>query len=124
MTTAAQHRGYQNYQDGVSAEDIVARAYCEVGASLLEKRWRGQSGELDLIFLDHSDDTILFVEVKKARDFSTAVERITQKKVARVAATAEEYMAKHAQDRPGYMRVDAALVDGKGGVEILENITL
>ena len=63
-------RGLNNYLNGVAAEDCVERHYCEAGAKILKRRWRGKSGEVDLIF--QLGTMFIFVEVKKAKDFAAA----------------------------------------------------
>ena len=44
------------------------------GAECLETRWRGQSGEVDLIF--RHDGVIVFVEVKAAKSMDRAIEQL------------------------------------------------
>ena len=63
-------RGRDSYESGVSAENRIAQDYQRRGFSVAGRRWRGDGGEIDLITRDA--DGVVFVEVKKARDFATA----------------------------------------------------
>jgi len=53
VSLARRDRGRRAWLSGVSAERTVAQVYDRRGADLLETRWRGQGGEIDLIFLHH-----------------------------------------------------------------------
>lgn len=121
-TVAAQSaraaRGAMGNAAGRAAEDIVARQYEARGATVIARRWRGKSGEIDLI-LRHGDQHI-FVEVKKSRDHATAVARITASQITRIFRAAEEFCAGLVTGLNSDMRFDAATVDSFGQVEILE----
>ncbi|RYH03825.1 hypothetical protein EU805_00175 [Salipiger sp. IMCC34102] len=120
VTTARQHRGRSNYHAGVAAEEIVARAYARRGYVLAAQRWRGQSGEVDLILKD--GDTVVFVEVKKSRTFDQAMGRITQVQVDRICRAATEFVGSEPRGQLTPMRFDVGLVDGAGDVEIREGV--
>jgi len=81
--TSARQRGATAYHAGLAAESIAQRHYEQAGYTLLVQRWRGKAGEIDLIF-SKNDETV-FVEVKRARDFSQAVERIGPAQMVRIA---------------------------------------
>ena len=117
--TARQTRGMRAYHSGVSAEQAVERHYLGRGCSLAARRCRNAGGELDLV-LRHGD-CVIFVEVKKARDFASAAERVSPRQIARLQQAAELFLA----DEPGGAltdcRFDVALVNQSGEIEILEN---
>jgi putative endonuclease len=116
-------RGLLAYHTGRAAEDSVARNYLSRGFELSEKRWRGKSGEIDLIFKTYGEfqNEIVFVEVKKAKSFAAAAQRITARQQARICAAAEEYLCNQPLGLLTPMRVDAAFVNGSGEIEVLEN---
>ncbi len=116
-------RGKRNHFAGASAEECVARVYQTAGLTLLEKRWRGAGGEIDLI-LQEDDGTLVFVEVKASRDFAKALASISQRQVARIHAAAGEYLGLSECGLLSDVRFDAGLVDGSGRVEIHENALL
>lgn len=121
--TQRQHRGRRNHLSGVAAEGAVERLYREAGLQLLERRWRGAGGEIDLIFQEQ-EGTVVFVEVKSARDFDRAMGLITPAQVTRIHRTAEEYLGLCPAGLLTETRFDAALVDARGHVRIEENALL
>ncbi len=114
-----QARGAMGHARGLSAEDQVERHYVRHGAECLARRWRGTGGEIDLIF-DVAGD-IVFVEVKASRSHARAAERVTPRQAARLMASAEEYLGTQPRGLLTPMRVDVALVDGQGVIEVIEN---
>lgn len=111
--------GRTNYHAGLAAEDIVSNRYRSEGYAPRGHRWRGPGGEIDLIF--EKLGTLVFVEVKKSRDFASAAARITERQLARIAASASAFLATMPEGQMTDMRIDAALVDASGRVEIVEN---
>ncbi len=111
--------GKVSYLSGLAAEEIVAREYARRGFSLREQRWRGPGGEIDLIF--ERAGALVFVEVKKAQDFARAAARITRRQMGRIYGSAGSYLACMPFGMNTESRFDAALVDGTGRVEIIEN---
>ena len=112
-------RGAVGYAQGLAAENQVERAYLNRGARLLERRWRGRSGEIDLIF--EQDDDVIMVEVKSSRTHSRAAEKVLPRQIARLMRAAEEFLGTLPRGLLTPMRLDVALVDGTGHIEILEN---
>ena len=108
-----------NFQAGLAAEDCVSRHYERRGLQIAHRRWRGRSGELDLVLRDGRE--VVFVEVKKSRDFQTAAQRLGQRQVARLIAAGEEFLGGEPDGLLTEVRFDVALVDGAGRVEIIEN---
>ncbi|WP_417266824.1 YraN family protein [Celeribacter baekdonensis] len=117
--SARQTRGRMAYEFGHSAEACVARHYAAQGYDLAQARWRGRGGEIDLIF--HDGDGFIFVEVKASKTLSAAAAHLGPKQIARICASAEDYIGLQPKGLLTDMRIDVALVDGQGHVEILEN---
>lgn len=111
-------RGRRAYLSGMSAEGAVAAAYEAAGADLLETRWRGTAGEIDLVFLQ--DGVHVFCEVKKARSFDAAALRLRHGQMERVHAAASEYLARTPMGQLSEVRFDLAVCDAQGRVEIRE----
>ncbi|MEL6806307.1 MAG: YraN family protein [Pseudomonadota bacterium] len=119
VVSARASRGRVSYHAGLAAEDSVAAEYCARGYILLEKRWRGRRGEIDLIFAD--GDGVVLVEVKKSRSVEAAMSHIMPAQVRRLFATAEEYVGTLPQGSLTDIRFDVALMDQHGQVCVLEN---
>ncbi len=111
--------GQTSYHAGRVAEDIVARDYLERGHTLAAKRWRGVSGEVDLIL--RNGPQVVFVEVKKSASFARAATRLGRKQMDRLVGAASEFVAGEPNGQLTDMRFDLALVNGQGQVQIIEN---
>lgn len=114
-----QNRGRTSFFAGVAAEDIALRAYLAAGYRCVAQRWRGQSGEIDIVLA--GGDGFVFVEVKKSRSFAAAALRISPRQKARIFSAAEEFVASQPRGLLTPMRFDVALVDGPGDLRIMEN---
>lgn len=111
-----------NYHAGLSAEHAVERHYRDQGAILRETRWRGRCGEIDLILSE--GDTVVFVEVKKSRTHAQAVQRVTPRQLARILQSAEDYLGSCPNGSLTDARLDVALVDAQGVIDIIPNASL
>lgn len=114
-----QSRGRMSYLAGLAAEDAVAADYRARGYILLEVRWRGKRGEIDLIFADGPG--VVMVEVKKSWSFDAALAHITPAQVRRLFATAEEFVGTRPLGNLTDIRFDVALMDQHGQVSVMEN---
>jgi len=111
--------GSTGYHAGRVAEDVVAQDYANRAHAIAARRWRGQAGEIDLIA--RAGDTVVFVEVKKSRNFATAATRLARKQMDRICGAASEFLAGEPRGQLTDVRFDLALVNGFGAVQIIEN---
>ena len=119
VRTAKRLRGQMAYQAGMAAENRIAQDYERRGFAVARRRWRGRSGEIDLILRD--GDGLIFVEVKQSRDFARAAESLSHRQMQRIARSAEEFLAGEPAGSLTEVRFDVALVNGQGATEIIEN---
>ena len=112
-------RGHMSYHAGLAAEDIVARHFEAHGCQIVERRWRGRAGEIDLILRD--DDGVVLVEVKQSRTFDSALTHVTPAQARRIYATGEEFLGTLPDGSLTNVRIDVALVDERGAVRVVEN---
>jgi len=117
--STAHHRGKTAYHAGTAAEDSVARHYEGRAASVLAKRWRGTTGEIDLVIRDGA--VVVFVEVKKSRNHAQAAARLTRAQMDRIYQAGSEFLATQARGQLTDVRFDVALVDEQGCVVVVEN---
>ena len=115
---ARRSRGQTAYQAGRLAEMAATDRYLAAGYVLVAQRWRGKAGEIDVIM--SKDDLFVFVEVKSSRDFARAAERICRRQIDRICMAACEFCGTLPTGQMTEMRMDAALVDQYGRVEIIE----
>ncbi|NKX44105.1 YraN family protein [Roseicyclus persicicus] len=111
--------GLRSYLAGKAAEDSVMQAYVARGHRLLTRRWRGPSGEIDLIF--EKGGEIVFVEVKSSRSLAAAAAHLTRRQIGRLLASAEAALGQFASGSLTPMRFDVALVDGAGRIDVIPN---
>jgi putative endonuclease len=111
--------GLRSYHAGRVAEDQVAARYLRAGRTICARRWRGQSGEIDLIARDGAQ--VIFIEVKQARNFARAAESLSSRQMSRILSAASEFLADEPAGDLTDCRFDLALVDGQGRIEVLEN---
>lgn len=112
-------RGATAYQAGLAAEAMVERLYSGSGRPVCARRWRGISGEIDLIARDGAE--VIFIEVKQSKTHAMAAEHITQRQVERIFGAAAEFVGGEPAGQLTPVRFDLALVDGQGRIEIMEN---
>ena len=112
-------RGQVNYHAGLAAEAAVARKYQEMGIAIIAQRWRGQTGEIDLI--GRLGEEVIFVEVKQSRTHDHAASHLSRAQVARIFSTVDEFLGGEPKGLLTDVRIDLALVDGQGRIKVLEN---
>jgi len=117
-----QSRGRMNYHAGLAAEDIVADRYTQSGQPLLAKRWRGSRGEIDLVAQD--GDGVIFIEVKKSKTHARAAARLTHRQMERIYGAGSEFLATQPKGQLTDVRIDVALVDDMGRVDVIENASM
>ena len=66
---------------------------------------------------------LVFVEVKAGKTFDHAAQRVNWARLHRIMRAAEVYAGQHGGAFVE-MRIDVALVDGQGAVQILENVSM
>ena len=97
---------------GRKGERMAARYLLRQGFDILVRRYRGRSGEIDLIAFEN--DTLVFVEVKtrSSREFGETWEFVDWRKQQILRRTAEEFIADHDLGQYAY-RFDIVSVLGK-----------
>lgn len=76
---------------GTAAEDLAANYLLSLGYTIITRRFKTKSGEIDLIALDNQ--TLVFVEVK-FRTTASPEESVTSLKAERFQAAVGEYFSK------------------------------
>ncbi len=101
---------------GRAAEMRAARHYENLGFRVLERNWRSSSGEIDLIL--EKEASVVFVEVKSTLTGGEkrALQKIDEKKLARLRNVAVEWMAETAYQ--GDCSLEAALITPDGILRI------
>lgn len=115
-------RGLRAWHSGFSAEEAVARHYQARGYAVAARRWRGLSGEIDLVLEGPQD--VIFVEVKQAKTHAIAAERLGRAQILRIHGAAEEYLDRVLGNPFSERQYHLCLVDGSGRIAVIEDAFL
>lgn len=115
-------RGKQSQLKGLAAEDSVCRRYLAAGYDLVATRKRCPEGEIDLLL--RRGGQLVAVEVKCSATHDLANDHATPAQLRRVSLACERCMLDMADDGVDDMRLDLALVDGQGRIQLLEGLCL
>ena len=107
---------------GQWGEDLAALEYERLGLRLVDRNWRVNEGEIDIIAAVDSTSTIVFCEVKtRSSDrFGTGAESVTVAKQRQVRKVALLWLGQ-CGSRFDNIRFDVASVNGAGDVELIED---
>ena len=90
---------------GRYGEDLAARHLVESGMTVLERNWRCDLGEIDIVA--RRGDVLVVVEVKTraTTNFGSPLEGVTPRKAARLRRLAARWLAEHPV-KPAEVRID------------------
>lgn len=115
---------HQRIRLGRRGEELAAQELQRRGYEIVERNWRCEVGEADIIARRGSIWAFVEVRTRRGETFGTPEESITPKKRARMQAVAERYMTEHGLwEANGHLLVVAVEMDQVGRlqrVEILE----
>ncbi|GMA31807.1 YraN family protein [Litorihabitans aurantiacus] len=90
---------------GRRGEDLAARWAVEQGWQVLERNWRGEGGELDLVARDGGDLVMVEVKTRSTTTFGDPITAVTPAKVARMRRLTGQWLTAHAV-APRVVRLD------------------
>ncbi len=90
---------------GRYGEDVAARYLQDSGLVLIDRNWRGPSGELDLIALDGAVLVVCEVKTRSHDRFGGPLAAVTPDKLRRIRRLAAEWLAEHPLGVDG-LRID------------------
>ncbi|MGP7960737.1 YraN family protein [Sanguibacter sp. A247] len=94
---------------GRAGEDLVARRLEDAGWCILDRNWRGQGGELDIVALEGEDLVVIEVKTRTGTGFGHPAEAVTPAKAARLRRLTGQWLAEHCPRAP-LVRVDVVAV--------------
>jgi putative endonuclease len=100
MSTAGQRRALGRYGESVAARRLVAD-----GMVLLDRNWRCELGEIDLVLRDGRVLVICEVKTRSSVSHGSPLEAVTEQKAARLRRLAARWLADH-RLRPDDVRID------------------
>lgn len=116
---ARQRRGKRAYLTGLAAEEAVCRRYLAEGYDLVACRKRCPEGEIDILMRQGAQ--LVAIEVKSSATHDLAMEHACPAQLHRVSMACERCMQDMAGEGISDMRLDLALVDGRGRIEVMES---
>ena len=104
---------------GTYGEAFAARYLTQQGMVLLDRNWRCELGELDLVLRDGRVLVVCEVKTRSSLAYGTPMEAVTEQKAARLRRLAARWLAEH-DVHPPEVRIDlvGVLVPAGGPVEV------
>ncbi|HLN76544.1 MAG TPA: YraN family protein [Nocardioidaceae bacterium] len=115
MTTTARQRSAL----GAYGEALAARHLIEQGMVVLDRNWRCDLGEVDLVLRDGRVLVVCEVKTRSSLAYGTPIEGVTEQKAARLRRLAARWLSDH-EVHPDEVRIDlvGVLVPPSGPVEV------
>lgn len=101
MTTTARQRS----AIGAYGEALAARHLAGLGMVLLDRNWRCELGEVDLVLRDGRVLVVCEVKTRSSSAFGSPLEGVTEQKAARLRRLAARWLAEHPV-HPDEVRID------------------
>ncbi|WP_062377215.1 YraN family protein [Demequina pelophila] len=110
---------------GRFGEEYAARRLVEQGWTLLDRNWRCEHGEIDLVGLDGGALVVVEVKTRRSEACGGALEAVTPAKVARLRRLAGAWLEAQPRAFPS-VRIDVAAVTlprrGDPSVEFVRDV--
>jgi putative endonuclease len=106
---------------GLHGEEIAVRHLTDKGYSILERNYRGDRCEIDIIAKIQAN--IVFCEVKTARSgtFGPSISHVSSHKIIHIVRAAEEYISTHETDECSF-RFDVIGIEMNTGMPVVTHI--
>ena len=99
---------------GIWGEDYAALHLQGLGYELLERNWRCEYGEVDLVARQGDVWGCVEVKARRSREFGTPEEAVTPAKQRRLLETAQSYLAERGLDEVEW-RIDVVAITVERG---------
>ncbi|GAA1767306.1 YraN family protein [Nocardioides hankookensis] len=107
---------------GAYGESVAARHLVEQGLVLLDRNWRCEAGEIDLVLRDGPVLVVCEVKTRTSVDYGTPHEAITDAKLDRLRRLAMAWQAEHGLAVPD-VRVDlVAVLRPRRGRSVVDHV--
>lgn len=110
---------------GRYGEDVAARHLTDLGLVVLERNWRCDQGEIDIVARDGADLVVCEVKTRRSDRFGPPQEAVTRVKLTRLRRLAVRWLQEH-DVHPDEVRIDVVAVTrptaGPAGVVHLRGV--
>ncbi|MCW2758376.1 MAG: YraN family protein [Nocardioidaceae bacterium] len=109
----------RNNSLGTYGEHVAARLLVDGGMVVLDRNWRCDEGELDLVLRDGRALVVCEVKTRTSSSYGHPLEAVDPVKAERLRRLAERWVEAHGV-RPPEIRIDVVgvLQDGHGAAEV------
>lgn len=108
---------------GRYGENVAATYLTRAGWEVVDRNWRGASGELDIVAMDGSELVVVEVKTRSGDGFGHPAEAVTPAKLARLRRLAAQWLDAH-DLRPASVRIDVIAVrTSRQGPAQVEHLT-
>lgn len=111
---------------GRYGENVAARYLTDEGWEVVDRNWRGPSGEIDIVALHGTELVVVEVKTRTGSSFGHPAEAVTAVKLSRLRRLAGQWLDAH-DLRPQSIRIDVIAVHassrGAATVEHLAGIS-
>ncbi|GAA3133202.1 putative endonuclease [Kribbella aluminosa] len=90
---------------GRYGEDLAARYLSGAGFTVLERNWRCEFGEIDIVAREGNTLVVCEVKTRRGLNYGSPAESITYRKLARLRRLAGRWLQTH-ELRPAEIRID------------------
>ena len=94
---------------GRYGENVAASYLTRAGWQVLDRNWRGPSGELDIVALQGSELVVVEVKTRTGDGFGHPAEAVDRRKLGRLRRLAGQWLEAH-DLRPTSVRIDVLAV--------------
>jgi putative endonuclease len=107
---------------GRYGEDVAARVLVDLGWTVLDRNWRCEVGEIDIVAVDGDEVVIVEVKTRRSLAFGTPAEAVTWSKGARLRRLAAAWLQTQERRFSG-VRIDVIGVEvPRSGVARVEHL--
>jgi putative endonuclease len=109
---------------GKYGEELAQDYLMKKGYELVEKNFRYERAEVDLIFKDENSKVLIFVEVKtrSSKSFGEPEESVTEMKQEKLVRSAEGFLMEHPEYDEYEKRFDVVAIYVRGNKEEINHI--
>jgi putative endonuclease len=107
---------------GAYGEEVAVRHLRDLGMAVLERNWRCDEGEIDIVLRDGATLVVCEVKTRTSLVAGTPHEAITEAKLARLKRLGERWAAERGI-RPEGIRIDlVAVLRPRAGAAVVEHV--
>jgi len=107
---------------GRYGEDVAVRHLERAGMQIVERNWRCDLGEIDVVARDDGALVICEVKARRGLDYGTPLEAVTVRKLTRLRRLAARWVAESAE-HPASVRIDVvSVLMRRRGAAVVEHL--